>query len=195
MMSYPISKIPWITLKKNWLVASTLTLGLLIPSTFASVNALEVVVEKKAMFEASPRLIRTATTNSTVNGPSTYHFTIEVPENSGEALKAVTISQKDNPDYINLAVNRSNAFIGDSFAGGPDLELADIGGDLSTNPNDVTFVFDEPVQPGETVTVRVKAKRNPSVDGIYLFGVTAFPEGGEDSPGLYLGSGRLHFYK
>ena len=71
----------------------------------------------------------------------------------------------------------------------------DIGGDLSTNPNDVTFVFDEPVQPGETVTVRVKAKRNPRVGGIYLFGVTAFPEGGEDSPGLYLGSGRLHFYK
>ncbi len=194
MMSYPISKIPWITLKKNWLVASTLTLALLIPSTFATVSAFEVG-ENKTVFEASPRLIRTATTNSTVNGPSTYHFTIEVPENAGEALKAVTISQKDNPDYINLAVNRSNAFIGDSFAGGPDLELADIGGDLSTNPNDVTFVFDEPVQPGETVTVRVKAKRNPSVDGIYLFGVTAFPEGGEDSPGLYLGSGRLHFYK
>ena len=192
-MSYPISKIPWITLKKNWLVASTLTLGLLIPSTFASVNAFEVG-ENKTVFEAAPRLIRTATTNSTVNGPSTYHFTIEVPENAGEALKAVTISQKDNPDYINLAVNRSNAFIGDSFAGGPDLELADIGGDLSTNPNDVTFVFDEPVQPGETVTVRLKAKRNPRVDGIYLFGVTAFPEG-ENSSGLYLGSGRLHFSK
>ncbi len=193
MMSYPISKIPWITLKKNWLVASTLTLALLIPSTFATVNAFEVG-ENKTVFEATPRLIRTATTNSTVNGPSTYHFTIEVPENAGEALKAVTISQKDNPDYINLAVNRSNAFIGDSFAGGPDLELADIGGDLSTNPNDVTFVFDEPVQPGETVTVRVKAKRNPRVGGIYLFGVTAFPEG-ENSSGLYLGSGRLHFSK
>ena len=193
MMSSPIIKIPWIT-KKIWLVASTLTLGLLIPSTFASVNAFEVG-ENKTVFEAAPRLIRTATTNSSRNGPSTYHFTIEVPENAGEALKAVTISQKDNPRYINLAVDRSNAFIGDSFAGGPDLELADIGGDLSANPNDVTFVFDEPVQPGETVTVRVRAKRNPRVGGIYLFGVTAFPEGGEDSPGLYLGSGRLHFYK
>ena len=193
-MSHPISKIPWITLKKNWLVTSTLTLGLLIPSTFAAVNALGVVVEKKAIFEASPRLIRTAATNESVNGPSTYHFTIQVPENAGEALKAVTISQKDNPDHINLAVDRSNAFIGDSFAGGPDLELADIGGDLSTNPNDVTFVFDEPVQPGETVTVRLRAKRNPPSEGIYLFGVTAFPEG-EDSSGLYLGSGSLHFYR
>ena len=193
-MSYPISKIPWIT-KKIWLVASTLTLGLLIPSTFANVNALEVAVQKKAIFEASPRLIRTAATNRSTNGPSTYHFTIQVPENAGRALKAVTISQKDNPHHISLAVDRSNAFVGDSFAGGPDLQLADIGGDRSTNPNDVTFVFDEPVQPGETVTVRLKAKRNPRRNGIYLFGVTAFPEGGEDSPGLYLGSGRLHLYK
>ena len=193
-MSYPISKIPWIT-KKIWLVASTLTLGLLIPSTFANVNALEVAVQKKAIFEASPRLIRTAATNRSTNGPSTYHFTIQVPENAGRALKAVTISQKDNPHHISLAVDRSNAFVGDSFAGGPDLQLADIGGDRSTNPNDVTFVFDEPVQPGETVTVRLKAKRNPRRNGIYLFGVTAFPEGGEDSSGLYLGSGRLHLYK
>ncbi len=191
-MSYPISKIPWIT-KKIWLVASTLTLGLLIPSTFAAVNAFEVD-NNRTIFEASPRLIRTAATNRSANGPSTYHFTIQVPENAGEALKAVTISQKDNPHHIRLAVDKSNAFRGDSFAGGPDLELADIGGDLSTDPNDVTFVFDEPVQPGETVTVRLKAKRNPPVGGIYLFGVTAFPEG-EDSSGLYLGSGRLHFYK
>ena len=193
MMSSPIIKIPWITLKKNWLVASTLTLGLLIPSTFATVNAFEVG-ENKTVFEATPRLIRTATTNSTVNGPSTYHFTIEVPENAGEALKAVTISQKDNPDHINFALDKSNAFIGNSFAGGPDLALADIGGDLSTNPNDFTVVFDKPVQPGETVTVRLRAQRNPSRGGIYLFGVTAFPEG-ENSSGLYLGSGRLHFYR
>ena len=191
MMSHPITKIPWMTAKKNWLVASTLTLSLLIPSTFATVNAFEVG-ENKAAFVAAPRLTRTAATNLSANSPSIYHFTIEVPENAGEALKAVTISQKDNPDQINFALDKSDAFIGNSFAGGPDLELADIGGDLSINPNDVTFVFDEPVQPGETATVRLRVKRNPSRRGIYMFGVTAFPEG-ENSSGLYLGSGRLHF--
>ncbi|MDJ0899964.1 MAG: DUF2808 domain-containing protein [Xenococcus sp. MO_188.B8] len=191
-MSHPIAKIPWITDKKNWLIASTLTLSFLIPSTFAAVNAFEVG-ENKTVFLAAPRLIRTAATSLSPNGPSTYHFTIEVPENADEALEAVTISQKDNPVHINFALDKSSAFIGDSFAGGTDLELADIGGDLSVNPNDVTFVFDEPVQPGETVTIRLKAKKNPSRGSIFLFGVTAFPEG-ENSDGLYIGSGRLHFY-
>ena len=193
MMSHPNTKIPWMTANKIWLVASTLTLSLLIPSTFTTVNAFEVG-EDKTVFVAAPRLTRTAATNLSANSPSTYHFTIQVPENADEALKAVTISQKDNPDHINFALDKSNAFIGNSFAGGPDLALADIGGDLSNNPNDFTVVFDKPVQPGETVTVRLRAQRNPSRGGIYLFGVTAFPEG-ENSSGLYLGSGRLHFYR
>ena len=192
MMSHPIIKIPWLNGKKIGLVASTLALSVLIPNAFAPVNAFEVG-ENKTVFLAAPRLIRTAATNLSANGPSTYHFTIEVPKNADEALQAVTISQKGNPVHINFALDRSNAFMGDSFAGGTDLDLADIGGDLSVNPNDVTFVFDEPVQPGETVTVRLKVKRNPSRGSIFQFGVTAFPEG-ENSDGLYIGSGRLHFY-
>ena len=193
MMSHSITKIPWITVKKIWLVTSTLTLSLLIPSTFATrVNAFEVG-ENKTVFLAAPRLVRAATTNLSPNGPSTYHFTIEVPENADAALQAVTISQKDNPVNVNFALDKSTAFMGDSFAGGPNLELTDIGGNVPINPNDVTVVFDEPVQPGETVTVRLRAKRNPSSGGIYLFGVTAFPEG-ENSSGLYIGSRGINFY-
>ena len=141
-MSHTITKIPWIT-KPIWLVASTLTIGLLIPSTFATVNALEVG-KNKTVFEAAPRLTRTAATNSSINTPSTYHFTIEVPKNAGEALEAVTISPKDNPDNIDFVVNKSSAFIGDSFAGGPDLDLADIGGARSTNSDEVTIVLTNP---------------------------------------------------
>nr|WP_199755917.1 DUF2808 domain-containing protein [Chroococcidiopsis cubana] len=47
------------------------------------------------------------------------------------------------------------------------------------------------MSPGTTVTVALRAKRNPS-GGIYLFGVTAFPTG-EKSSGQFLGYGRLHF--
>lgn len=191
-MSHPITKIPWITIAKpSWLVASTLTIGLLIPSTLAAVNAFEVGYNK-TVFEAAPRLTRTAATHSSPNTPSTYHFTIEVPENAGEALEAVTISQKDNPDQIDFVINKNSAFIGDSFAGGANLDLADIGGNLPLDSDEITVVFDEPVEPGETVTVKLRAKRNPSRRGVYLFGVTAFPEG-ENSSGLYLGSGRLNF--
>ncbi|ELS04887.1 Protein of unknown function (DUF2808) [Xenococcus sp. PCC 7305] len=191
-MSHLITKIPWTTGKKIGLVTSTLALSLLIPNLSTTVNAFEVG-ENETVFLAAPRLTRAATTNLSPNGPSIYHFTIEVPENADEALQAITVSQRDNPVYINFALDKSNAFMGDSFAGGPNLALADIGGDLSVNPNDITVVFDEPVQPGETVTVRLRAKRNPARGGIYLFGVTAFPEG-ENSSGLYIGSKSLQFY-
>ncbi len=39
----------------------------------------------------------------------------------------------------------------------------------------------------------VKPKRNPQTVGVYLFGVTVYPEG-EDSLGIYLGPGRLHIH-
>ncbi|HEY9294790.1 MAG TPA: DUF2808 domain-containing protein [Phormidium sp.] len=35
--------------------------------------------------------------------------------------------------------------------------------------------------------------RNPCFSGVYLFGVTAFPQG-EKAHGQFLGFGRFHFY-
>ena len=180
-----------LTIRNNLFVAGSLALGILLPTAFLSANAVDIGNGRTA-FVRAPRLIRTAATSTSANSPSTYQFTIEVPEDAGEALKAVTISPKQNADKINFKVNKSEAFIGDSFAGGTNLSLANIGGSQIDGSNDVTFVFDEPVEPGNTVTVSLKASRNPRGSGVYLFGVTAFPEG-ENSPGLYLGSGRLHF--
>ena len=190
-MSLTIKKSVWSSSKNNLFVAGSLVLGILLPTTFLSANAVDLGDGRNA-FVRAPRLIRTAASNTSSNTPSTYQFTIEVPEDAGEALKAVTISPKKNADKINFNVSNSKAFIGDSFAGGTDLSLANIGGSQINDSNEVTFVFDEPVQPGNTVTVSLKTSRNPGDGGVYLFGVTAFPEG-ENSPGLYLGSGRLHF--
>ena len=178
---------------KNLFMAGSLALGILIPTTFLSANAFDLG-DGRTAFERAPRLIRTAASHSSVNSPSSYQFTIEVPEDAGEALKAVIISPKKNAKNINFDVSDSNAFIGDSFAGGTSLSLANIGGGQMNGSNEVTFVFDEPVEPGNTVTVSLKVNRNPGGSGVYLFGVTAFPEG-ENSPGLYLGSGRLHFLR
>ncbi|MEO0844697.1 MAG: DUF2808 domain-containing protein, partial [Cyanobacteria bacterium J06643_5] len=58
----------------------------------------------------------------------------------------------------------------------------------------VSVIFNPAVEPGKTVTIALKPVRNPSTEGIYLFGVTAFPEG-EKSHGQFLGYGRLHFYR
>ena len=192
-MSLTINKIGFSAKKNNLLVAVSLALGILIPTTFWSASAFELGDGRTAFLRA-PRLIRTAASNSSANSPSTYQFTIEVPENAGEALKAVTISPKNHAQKINFNVSKSKAFMGDSFAGGTNLSLTNIGGSQINGSNEITFVFDEPVQPGNTVTVSLKTKRNPRAGGFYLFGVTAFPEG-ENSPGLYLGSGQLHFLR
>lgn len=173
--------------------ASTLSLGMLISPTLSnlSANAFDLG-NGQTTFLKSPRLIRAASTQTSRSTPSTYQFTIAVPENAGEALQAVTISQKTSPEQIDFEVSDSEAFIGDSFAGGPLVSLSSIGGEKAPDTNEVTIVFDEPIQPGNTVTVSLEANHNPTVGGVYQFGVTAYPVG-ESSPGLYLGSARLHF--
>lgn len=178
---------------KNVLFASSLALAILLPGSFLSADAFDLGDGRK-VFRKAPVLTRSATSFSAVNTPATYQFTIEVPESADEALKAVTISPKKGAKDINFDVSDSRAFMGDSFAGGTELSLANIGGGQMNDSNEVTVVFDEPIQPGNTVTVSLEAQRNPSIGGVYLFGVTAYPEG-ENSPGLYLGSGQLRIYQ
>jgi acyl dehydratase len=61
-----------------------------------------------------------------------------------------------------------------------------------TPPGTTTVVFEQPVQPGTTVTVAVDAKANPGFGGIYEFGVTAYPEG-DQVVSQFLGYGRIAF--
>lgn len=190
-MSLNINKSVLSSSKKNLLLASSLALAILLPSNWLSANAIDLG-DGRTAFVRSPILTRTAASHPAAGSPSVYQFTIEVPKDAQESLKAVSISPKKNAEKVNFDVSSSEAFIGDSFAGGTSVTLADIGGSQVDDSNTITVVFDEPVEPGNTVTVSLKAKKNPRNPGVYLFGVTAFPQG-ENSPGLYLGSGRLHF--
>lgn len=143
-------------------------------------------------FNHPPRLIRTETSFSNRRAiRPTYHFTLEVPADAGEPLEAVQIVQHENIDTVEFKADKSHAFVGDSFAGGPELSLAPIGGVVE--PGMITVVFDPPVQPGNTVTVAVQPRSNPFTGGAYLFGVTAYPEG-LDSLGQFLGYGRINIY-
>jgi hypothetical protein len=145
-------------------------------------------------FNNPPNLIRAATSSSNPNTPATYHFTLSVPKDAGEPLQAVKIVQRQNVDTVAFDMNRSRAFKGDSFAGGPALSLASIGGEAPANPGEAMVVFDPPVSPGSTVTVALKAKHNPWRGGVYLFGVTAYPAG-ENGIGQFLGYGRIQFHQ
>ena len=146
-------------------------------------------------FKRSPHLIRAIRATTTQKGRNirgaTYYFTIEVPNDAGAALKAIRIEQRDNfGEMIAFKPQENRAVIGDTFAGGKPLSLAAVGGEQES-AGSVTVVFARPVSPGNTVTVAVKPRLEHGLGGVYLFGVTAYPEGGE-SRGLYLGVGRFH---
>lgn len=175
-----------LTAKRN------LVIGAILSGSLATLPAMAVQLGNgQIAFNYPPRLVRAATSFRSANTPATYHFTLAIPENAGEPLGAVTISQRENLDTTSFDPSRRRAFLGNSFAGGSEVSLAGIGGEQPNKPGEATVVFDPPVPPGTTVTVALGTKRNPS-GGIYLFGVTAFPAR-EDSSGQFLGYGRLHF--
>ncbi len=180
------------TTKAISFLAGMLVLGIFSSTTLTSqlAQALEVN-EKYRVFDHAPRLIRSASSEITPTASSTYHFTIELPPDAGEPLRAVRIRQQPNLEKIDFVVERTSAFEGASFAGGPSLSLTSIGGP-TPDSNEVTVEFEKPVQPGETVTIALKANKNPRLGGVYQFGIEAFPSG-ENSPGLYLGSAYLRF--
>ena len=55
-----------------------------------------------------------------------------------------------------------------------------MGGEKPKNDSEATVTFNPPIQPGQTVTVALDATANPWYGGVYLFGVTAYPEGNSD---------------
>lgn len=150
------------------------------------------LTNEKTFFMRSPRLIDTAATHKNRNNSfATYYFTIKVPSDAGAALKAIQIKQRKNFDeMITFKPQENRAAMGETFAKEKSLALAAVGGEQEPDGT-VTVVLAQPVQPGNTVTIGVKPKHNPSMGGVYLFGVTAYPEG-ENSQGLYLGAGRFH---
>lgn len=166
-----------------------LTLGLAGATLSFPAQAVELGPEK-TFFDSAPRLVSTSASQHSRRSPSTYFFTIEVPPEAGEPLEAVTISQKSNLEEINFDLGDSHAFRGGGLSGEA-IPLSQIG---SSQPrdNEVTLVFEQPVLPGNTVTVAVDVNQNPLYGGVYQFGVTAFSQG-HLSPGLYLGSGRIGF--
>jgi hypothetical protein len=147
----------------------------------------------QTFFEAAPRLVRAATSQPTRYLPSTYEFTLTVPPNAGQPLKAVKISQAQNQEVIDFDVKKSKAFLGEKFGSGPEIPLASTGGSQPSNSEEVTIVFDQPVQAGSTVTVALDTNRNPRFSGVYQFGVTAYPDG-ENGRGQFLGYQRVTIY-
>jgi hypothetical protein len=136
-----------------------------------------------SVFDHAPRLMSVSTTQPiAIAAGGTYEFKLTVPQDAGAPLQAVTISQAENAAKIQFRANQSQA-----VANGAPLTISAIGGAESDN---LTISFDQPVQPGSTVTISLPVARNADTGGIYLFGVTAYPVG-DSTNGLFLGYGRV----
>ncbi len=135
-----------------------------------------------------------ANRTATYSYGATYYFTLEVPSDAGEPLQRVTVAQRDgaaNVHRVRFDAAASAAFLGTRRDRGPTLTVTEAAYDRDTQT--VSLVLNPPVAPGNTVTIALRAERNPRTEGIYLFGVTAFPDGAQ-ADGQFLGYGRLHFY-
>jgi hypothetical protein len=147
----------------------------------------------QTFFDHSPMLIRAVSSQSGASLPSTYKFTLTVPPNAGQPLKAVAITQVKNAETIKFDLRNSSAYIGRQLTSDSEVPLASVSSDQHAKPGETAVVFDQPVLPGNTVTIALSAQKNPVGRGIYLFGVTAYPDR-ENGLGQFLGYGRINFY-
>ena len=166
---------------------SIISCGSMLPTAAQSINQ-EATYQEPSFFLRSPRLVRSATTFRGPRAIASYLFAIEIPQNAGNNLQAVVISQQKNLEEVRFLPDRTRAFIGDT--NGEEIAI-DTVVEQDSNQNGVRVVFKEPVKPGQKVTLAIGG-RNPLYGGIYQFGITVYPQG--DNPkSLYLGTGRIHF--
>jgi Protein of unknown function (DUF2808) len=176
-------------------LAIAITFGGILLHDFSPMPAQAVQLQDgKVYFVQPPSLVSAATTERRASSSgASYYFTLNVPADAGEPLQQVEIAQRDGSIQARLVqfdAEDSRAFVGTRRDRGDDLSLGET--TFNRDTQTLSVVFDPPVPPGTTVTLKLQPKRNPRRDGIYLFGVTAYPAGA-DAHGQFLGYGRLQF--
>jgi hypothetical protein len=151
----------------------------------------------KTYFVQLPMLLGAETTvNRTYSRSAIYYFEIALPQNMGEPLQKLEISQTEGFESIDFISNETITYLqpttGDRIAVPSKTEILP-----SQDRDKITVTFDPPIpannQLNSKLIVGLRPVHNPRYDGIYLFGVTAFPQG--DRPNSqFLGYGRLSFY-
>lgn len=169
------------------LIASCVVLpNLTIPIQDANAQELEV-----NYFTKSPRLLGATTTFDSVRfSAAKYYFNISLPEDAGNNLQQIGIAQRQGSEDIRFRLDETKVFLGNNRKRGELVAIANVTQDEETG--EIKVLLDQPIPPGTDFTVRLKPRRNPDYPGIYLFGVTAYPQG-EDPTSLYLGPGRFSF--
>ena len=147
-------------------------------------------------FNHPPSLVNSEATRSQAGATRVwYYFTLELPNNAGEPLQRMVINQEDSASLlrrVDYDLGETRAFMGTVRDRGSEVAIASATYDEDSQTVSVTLA--SPVEPGATVTLGLRPERNPRQEGVYLFGVTAYPTG-EQSRGQFLGYGRFHLYQ
>lgn len=125
---------------------------------------------------------------------ATYYFTLSLPNHDNTPLQKISIAQQDAASrarFVQFDLSQTEVFVGTPDQKGELIPVREA--QFAPDNQTLLLTLDSPVQPGDTVTVALHPKRNPRRDGLYLFGITAFPTGVAPQ-GQFLGFGRLQFY-
>jgi hypothetical protein len=190
----PLSIAPTKDLRRTALAVCLGTASILInPAVF--VQAQETSSPRAAAFTNPPRLVSAENPEKgTLARSSVYYFTLDVPSDSGSGLQQVSVTQRDGSSSmrrIRYDLEETRAFVGTPNDRGIEIPIAQKTYDEDSQT--VTLAFANPVPSGTTVTLALEADRNPRMQGVYLFGVTAYP-GDSTTNGQFLGYTRLTFY-
>lgn len=134
-----------------------------------------------------------ATRNTVAERNPTYYISFTFPAAAEERLDKLVISldegRRDPTFSYRLDDIRA---VANTPEGDVALAMASTFQDPDTKA--LTLQFDPPVPPGQPITLALTPVRNPRFAGVYLFGVNAFPAGGNPEP-TFLGYARLSFYE
>lgn len=158
------------------LIAGSVVLG----SIWATRSLAVVLGDGRIAFNSPPLMVRNSVTPSNAGARNaTYRFAIAMPGNAGEPLSYVEIVPFAGPETIDFRLNAISAYAGDGIRRGEPIPV--IGRSLDSNPSNtraaaIGVQFDPPLAPGETATIVLKSRSNPSFGGSFAYEVTAYPD-------------------
>lgn len=182
-----------------WGISSTLRTGGLILATlglylvFPSVHGIQYS-DGTTGFSYPLRLTTARTTrNTTSQRYPTYYISFTFPEAAEEPLDQLVISLDEgrrDPTF-SYRLEATQAIV-HTPAGDRTLPIGTMTQASMTKA--LTIQFDPPIPPGNPITLVLKPEQNPRFEGVYLFGITAFPVGQNVEP-TFVGYARLSFYE
>lgn len=146
------------------------------------------------MFDSPPRLVSFVTTRDRTNDSrATYYVTVDLLPEAGEPLRTLEVALIEGRfRQLGYRLDDVVVFQGDRGDRGETIPVESATYDDATQT--LTVRLATAAEPGQLVTFALSPNRNPARGGVYLFEVTAAPEG-EQPVSQRVGTGRLNIFR